>query len=206
MDPQLAAMIRSAMGPLAQRLQALEAEVSRRQAHLTWKDALDAGKGRRVFFNLVGTQDFTASDDGKRTAAISFLISQDGPFVMTHYPVAMWRSKAPSNATDFGRWRPVSSWPLADQVLDTNIVDLSYEMNDSGSQRNFQNAASPPLLSRPDDLKELPVHTLFKENSTIQFTPTYENILFNDSTATTDGTLVVCIPGYRIITGASGNY
>ncbi len=163
-------------------------------------DELDAIPGRRLFYTLTGNQSFTTAQDGQRGQNIAMLVSQDGIFVQTHYPVVMWKSSLPTNATDFGRWRPVTSWPLPDQVLDTNIIDISYEMADGGSQRNFQNApVSPGLISRPDNLMPLPVPTPFSPNTSISFTPIYENILFEGSTATTEGILWVGLPGYRIV-------
>jgi hypothetical protein len=162
---------------------------------------IDAIPGRRIFYNLVAEVSFTVAQAGTRGQPVSFLVSQDGPFIMTHYPVAMWRPNQPLNADNFGRWRPVYSWPLPDQVLDTDIVDLSYEMVDAGSQRNFQNAPSPPLLSRPDAALPLPVPTLFAPNSTIQFVPTFEaiNFITGGTVDTTGGELVVMLPGYKIV-------
>lgn len=163
---------------------------------------IDSIPGRRIFYNLTGVQTFTTTQNGNRGNAIAFDVSQDGPFVMTHYPLAVWRPSAPSNATNFGRWRPVSDWPLPDQVLDTDIINLSYELVDAGSQRNFQNAASGAgPFSRPDNFVPLPVPTLFAPNSTIQFYPTYEDILFSSTpaTPTTAGVLAVALPGYRIV-------
>jgi len=45
------------------------------------------------------------------------------------------------------------------------------------------------------------VPTLFSPNTVVVFTPTYADILFNGSAAipATEGTLVVTLPGYRII-------
>jgi hypothetical protein len=93
----------------------------------------------------------------------------------------------------------VSTWPRPDQVLDTNLVDLSYEITDSGSQRNFQNEAVGPLFSRPDNLVPLPVPTLFAPNTVISFFPTYERIVFGGVEATTQGELYVGFPGYKIV-------
>jgi hypothetical protein len=190
-DPQLAQLLR--------KMKAQIAALERRPRTIT--EEIDAIDGRRIYYTMIGTQDFTIDQEGTRGQSINMLVSQDGPFIETHYPLVMWRSSAPSNATDFGRWRPVSSWPLPDQVLDTNIIDISYEVVDGGSQRNFQQAAVPAgLLSRPDNMIPLPVPTLFTPNTTVQFYPTYENILFDDDPPTTEqGTLVVALPGYRIV-------
>lgn len=164
-------------------------------------EEIDSIPGRRIFYTMSGRQSFTIAQDGTRAQPIAFQVSQDGPFIATHYPLVLWKPNAPDAATNFGRWRPVSSWPLPDQVLDGDIVDLSYEVDDSGSQRNFQNEPVGPIFSRPDNLIPLPVPTLFAPNSVFRFTPTYENIAFDAgaATPTTGGELRVGWPGYRIV-------
>lgn len=162
---------------------------------------IDGIPGRRIFYNLTDRQSFTIAQNGLRAAALTFLVSQDGPYIATHYPLVMWKPNAPANADNFGRWMPVGSWPLpTQQVANCDIIDLSYEVVDSGSQRNFQNEAAGPVFSRPDNLVPLPVPTIFSPATTIQFFPTYERIFFDpDSTVdTTGGELVVTFPGYRI--------
>lgn len=163
-------------------------------------EEIDSIPGRRIFYHLVDDLDFTIEQDGLRGNPLTFLVSQDGPFVMTHYPLVVWKPNLPSDATNFGRWRPVSSWPLPDQVLDEDIIDLSYEFTDGGSQRNFQNEpAGAGPFSRPDNFVPLPVLTLFAPNSTLQFFPTYENILFSaPAEPSTGGELRVTLIGYRI--------
>lgn len=194
---QLAALIRQAVAPFKARLEALEGTVK----PMGPEDIINCIPGRRTLFNFMGYQDFTASNDGTRGTPINFLVSMDGPFIMTHYPMIMWKSTLPTNATDFGRWRPVSTWPVPDQVLDTNIVDISYEIQDTGPSRNFQNDTAPAgMLSMPGALLKLPVPTKFEPNSTISLTVFYENILFEGSTPTTGGKLAVCLPGYKILT------
>lgn len=162
---------------------------------------IDSIPGRRIFYTLNARQNFTIVQNGLRAAAMNFLVSQDGPFIATHYPICAWLPNAPVNATNFGAWRPVSTWPLPDQVLDTDLIDLSYEVIDSGSQRNFQNEATGPMFSRPDNLIPLPVPTLFAPNTTVQFVPTFERILFDAAAQvpTTGGRLWVGFPGYRIV-------
>lgn len=165
-------------------------------------EEIDSIPGRRIFYTLTDTIDFDSDQDGTRGEPLTFLVSQDGPFVMTHYPIVTWKPSLPTTATNFGMWSPVSSWPLpSQQNADQDRIDLSYEFVDGGSQRNFQNAAVGPLFSRPDNLVPLPVPTLFSPNSTIQMFPTYENILFDATAATptTGGTLWVGLPGYRIV-------
>lgn len=161
---------------------------------------IDSISGRRIFYTLSQTLIFDATVAGQRATAMTMLVSQDGPFIATHYPMAIWRASAPATATNFGAWRPVSTWPLPTQQLGTDLIDLSYEVSDAGSQRNFQNAAVAPVFSRPDNLIPLPVPTLFAPNTVISFTPTFERIDFNSTgTATTEGTLWVGFPGYKIV-------
>ena len=208
MTPEVAAAIRTAVQQATSSLRAENARLKQsieeaKQLILnrpkSISEEIDSIPGRRLVYSLVGIGTFTASQDGIRGNPIAMQISQDGPFIMTHYPMIMWRSSSPAGATDFGRWRPVTSWPLPDQVLDTNIVDISYELFDAGSQRNLQNLAVPGgLLSRPDNVIPLPVPTLFTSNTVVTLTPTFENILFEGSTPTTEGTLAVVLPGYRV--------
>jgi hypothetical protein len=189
---------------LAGRQQQLDAKLNQLIAEdfRTPQEELDALPGRRIFYTLSGRQSFSASQLGLRADPITFTISQDGPFVMTHYPLVMWRPNLPSNATNLGRWSPVASWPLPVQHLsDMDVIDLSYEFFDGGSQRAFNNETAAPIFSRPDELKPLPQQTLFAPNSNIQFFATYEAINFDAGPAvpSTGGELVVSIPGYRIV-------
>lgn len=161
---------------------------------------IDSIPGRRIFYTLGAELIFDSSVAGTRATAMQFLVSQDGPFIATHYPMAIWKPSGPSNALNFGAWRPVATWPLPDQVLDTDLIDLSYEVSDTGSQRNFQNTPVAPVLSRPDNLIPLPVPTLFSPNTVVNFIPTFERISFSStSVATTEGTLWVGFPGYKIV-------
>lgn len=207
-DPNLAAAIRR-LGGLFQQLH--NGQLLQKQKLTELEDALKGPRsladeiesipGRRIFYHFVGTLDFTAASAGLRGQPIQFLVSQDGAFIQTHYPIAIWRPSAPSSATNFGRWRPVYSWPLPTQEVGGDVIDISYEIIDAGAQRNFQNQAVPPLLSRPDALLPLPKETLFAPNATIQFVPTFEAINFDAAAATptTGGTLVVALPGYRCV-------
>jgi len=163
---------------------------------------IDSIPGRRIFYTLGDRLTFTSAQDGLRGTPLSFLISQDGPFIATHYPFAIWKPNAPATATNFGQWSPVSSWPLPTQQSATpDRIDLSYEVVDSGSQRNFQNEAVGPIFSRPDNLIPLPVPTLFSPNTVIQFFPTFEDIFFDGAAAVpaTGGELYVGFPGYRVV-------
>jgi len=206
MDNETAQLIRQILTPFKNELIRTKQELEKVRAMAaarprTVTEEIDAIPGRRIYFTLAQVQDFTIAQNRSRGAAMSFLVSQDGPFIQTHYPLAMWRPSAPSTATNFGRWRPVSTWPLPDQVVDTDIIDISYEVSDGGSQRSFQNLSVPAgLLSRPDNLIPLPVPTLYTPNTPIQLTPTYENILFDSAApVATQGTLVIALPGYRIV-------
>lgn len=166
---------------------------------------IDSIPGRRIFYTLSDRLSFDATQDGLRGTPLSFLISQDGAFIATHYPFVAWKPNSPDTATNFGRWSPPTSWPLPTQQFpNQDVIDLSYEVVDSGSQRNFQNEAVGPIFSRPDNLIPLPVPTLFAPNTVIQFFPTFERILFDpDDDAgripTDGGELVVGWPGYKIV-------
>ena len=163
---------------------------------------LDSMPGRRIFYNFSQKLAFDINNRGQRAQPMSFLVSQDGPFIMTHYPLVAWRPSAPSSATLFGQFRPVSTWALPDQEIAGDHVNLSYEISDSGSGRNFQNLpSSAGPFSLPDNFVPVPCPTLFAPNTTIQFTPTFEDIFFDGTleTPTTAGILSVSLPGYRII-------
>jgi hypothetical protein len=195
------------LGRQQRRITAAEAEILKLQgaisqipAHVeSWEDELEKIDGRRIEYRLSGRVLFDATDEGTRGEPVTFQVSQDGPFIMTHYPMVLWKPTAPENTTNFGRWRPVSTYPLPDQVVDTDIIDISYELVDGGSQRNFQNEASLPVISRPDNIVPCPKATLFAPNAAIQFFPTYEAITFDGSTPPTEGLLVVTLIGYRIV-------
>ena len=186
----------------AEAIKALQA-AGAGQKPASFADELNAIPGRRVFYNLVGGQDFTATQDGAEGAAITFDISQDGPWIMTHYPLAMWRPNLPTNADNFGRWRPVSHWPLPDQVEDGDVISISWRFVDAGPGRQFQtDSENVPagMLSMPGQLMELPQPSYFRPNSTISLTPIYEDIQFDTGgTATTGGRLVFVLPGYKIV-------
>jgi len=162
-------------------------------------EEIDAIEGRRMEGTLSGEIEFTIADEFQRGAPITMQVSQDGPFIMTHYPMAIWRPSGPEGATNLGRWRPVSTFPLPDQVVDTDIIDLMYELQDGGNQRLLQNQPRGPLLSRPDNIVPCPVPTLWTPNSVVQFIPTYLAFTWDGATPPTAGILHVDIPGYRIV-------
>lgn len=210
MDNQTASLIRQLQAENARlrtdisSISSTVAELNKRPRSTT--EEIDAIPGRRVIYTLSGEQTFTTSQDGTRAQAITMNVSQDGPFVMTHYPVIMWYSSLPTNATNLGRWRPVSTWQLPDQQAAADggvvgdVIDIAWELWDGGSQRQLQNlTAAPALLSSPDDMKKLPVPTLFAPTAIVQVYITYLNISFGGGTATTQGTLHVDLPGYRIV-------
>lgn len=203
LDPQTSALIRNLAGGLAQARQQINTLTQQVNSLMSrpktvW-DEINEIPGRWIESTLSGEVTFTASDVGRRGNPISFLVSQDGPFVQTHYPLAVWRPSAPTNATNFGRWRPVSTFPLPTQVVSTDIIDILYEIQDGGSQRQFQNEPRSPLLSRPDNVVPSPSPTLWSPNATILFTPTYLALTWDSATPPTEGTLHVDIPGFRIV-------
>jgi len=169
-------------------------------------EEIDQIAGRRIFYNLAGTGTFTTADNGQRGQQINMLVSQDGAFVQTHYPFVLWRPSAPATATNLDIWRPVAPSNLPTQALSAgnfdlneDIISISYEVVDGGSQRNFQNQAVAPILSRPDNLVPLPVPTLFTPNTTVQFIPTFNTIRFTAAIPPTAGIIAVVLPGYRIV-------
>jgi hypothetical protein len=162
-------------------------------------EEIDAIPGRRIEYVNPQEITFTAAQAGRRGDPLTFQVSQDGPLVLTHYPMVLWRPSAPDTATDLGVWRPVTTFPLPTQQVGTNLIDLMYEIQDGGSQRNFQGGPRGPIFSRPDNVVPLPCPTLFAPNSSIQFFPTYNRILFNGGVATTAGILHVDLIGYRIV-------
>ena len=182
---------------VVQQQAAMLAELQTRPRTIT--EEIDQIPGRRIETVLSGEVIFDATDEGKRGNPILIQVSQDGPFVMTHYPMALWRPTLPTTATNYQRWRPVSTYPLPDQTVNTDIIDLMYELQDGGSQRNFQNAPRGPLLSRPDNVVPCAVPTLWSPNSAIAFYPTYNAITWDSETPPTQGTLHVDLIGYRIV-------
>lgn len=204
MDNATAQLLRKIQGENAQ-LRAVMNQLMSDMKKLQAKDndpikQLNEIDGRRCSYFLTGSQSFTTAQDGARGADISMIVSQDGPFIWTHWPVVMWRPNAPSTATNLGVWRPVYSWPLPDQVEDADLINLSWEIRDGGSQRLFQSESMPPMFSYPGALHPLPFPTVFAPNSSLVFTPIYENIAFDTGdTATTGGLLKVLCPGFRIV-------
>jgi len=177
----------------------------------TIQEEIDAIEGRRLDYRLVGTQDFTIAQDGLRANFINLQVAQDGPFIWTYAPICMWKPTAPANTPLLNCWRPVYTWPMPFQASDAagpgatidfnlDMVSISYEIMDSGGSRNFQNAARPPDFSIPGNLVPLATPTLFTPNTTVQFYPTYDRILFNSTSNTpTAGQLVVALPGFKIV-------
>lgn len=200
---QLAAAVRTqqaTIGGLVQRVNQLTAIVGQQQSRpRSIQEEIDAIEGRRIEGVIGGEVTFTAADVGQRAQPIIIQVSQDGPFVMTHYPMALWFPSAPTNATNLGRWRPVSTFPLPTQQVGTDIIDIQYELNDGGSQRLGQNQPRGPMLSRPDNLVPCPIPTLWAANAAIVFQPTYMSLTWNSNTPPTQGVLHVDLIGYRIV-------
>lgn len=187
----------SKLQSIVQQQASMLAELSSRPRTIT--EEIDQIPGRRIETVLSGEVTFAATDEGTRGNPVMIQVSQDGPFVMTHYPMVLWRPTLPTNAANYQRWRPVSTYPLPDQVVDTDIIDLMYELQDGGAQRNFQNAPRGPLLSRPDNVIPCAVPTLWSPNAAIAFYPTYNSLTWDSSPAPTQGTLHVDLIGYRIV-------
>lgn len=206
-DPQipnnLAALLRgykSAITALQATQGQLIAAINTLQSRPTSvQEEIDAQPGRRIESTLSGEVTFDANDVGKRAAPITIQVSQDGPFIQTHYPMVLWRPNAPTNTPNLGRWRPVTTFPLPDQVVDTDIIDILYEIIDGGSQRQYQNAPRGPIFSRPDNIVPLPIPTMWSPNANLQFQPTYLALTWDSSPAPTQGILHVDFPGYRIV-------
>lgn len=201
--------VEAALRVLGQRQQLMAQQITQQQEQIrellsrprTITEEIDQIPGRRIDTVLTGEITFTLDDEGRRGNPILVQVSQDGPFVMTHYPMAIWRPTAPTNATYYQQWSPVSHWPIPAQEYPGNIIDIMYELQDGGNQRNFQNAPRGPLLSRPDNIVPAAVPTLWAPNSALVFVPTYNLIDFaaGQGTATTQGTLHVDFIGYRIV-------
>ena len=202
-NAEIAQALRNQAGAIRQINQVLAAQ-QQMLAQLTQRprtiaEEIDRIPGRRIEGVLSGEVAFDADDEFNRGQPIVIQVSQDGPFVMTHYPLVLWRPSAPENATNFQRWRPVSTFPLPDQVVDTDIIDLMYEMFDGGAGRMFQNEPRGPLFSRPDNIVPCPVPTLWSPNAAINFIPTYLNFTWDAVTPPTAGILHVDLIGYRIV-------
>lgn len=202
-DPATAALFRqhkSAIDNLRLQNQQIVSLLQQQQSRpRTVQEEIDEQPGRRIEGMLTGEVTFTTDDEGQRAQPIIIQVSQDGPFVMTHYPMALWRPTLPDTTTNLNRWRPVSTYPLPTQVVNTDIIDILYELNDGGSQRQGQNAPRGPVLSRPDNIVPCPIPTLWSPNSAIVFQPTYLSMTFNSAIPPTQGVLHVDLIGYRIV-------
>jgi len=202
-DPAVAAAVRThrdAILKMQQQLNQMTATLNQLQTkpETVW-DEINRIPGRWIESTLSGEQTFVATDEGKAGLPIIITVSQDGPFIQTHYPLVVWFPSAPDAATNLGRWRPVSTFPLPTQVIGTDIIDLQYQMFDGGVGREFQNAPRGPLFSRPDNVVPLPCPVQWSPNATLKFTPIYQRITFNGTTPPTQGTLHVDFPGFRIV-------
>lgn len=203
LDPGTAAAIRShknAIIAMQNQINQMAAALNQLQTKpdTVW-DQINRIPGRWIESTLSGEVTFTGADAGKRSPPIIITVSQDGPFIQTHYPLVLWFPSLPTSATNFGRWRPVSTFPLPTQVVSTDIIDLQYEIIDGGSQRQFQNAPRGPLFSRPDNVVPLPSPVEWSPNATLNFVPIYQAITWNSQVPPTQGTLHVDFPGFRIV-------
>lgn len=195
----LAAAMRKANAVIGQLRAQIQVLMAQGQRPLSTAEEIDAINGRRMEGTLSGEIAFDATVAGNKGNPITMQVSQDGPFVMTHYPMVVWRPTAPDNTTNLNRWRPIASFPLPDQVIDTDIIDIGYELQDGGNQRLLQNSERGPLLSRPDNIVPTPIPTLWSPASVVKFIPYFWSLTWNSATPPTAGVLHVDIPGYRIV-------
>ena len=208
-DPQIAAAIRQHRDIINRQQKAIAAQnellaqmrtalIDLQSRPRSTTEEIDAIEGRRIEGTLSGEVDFDINDQFQRGEPITITVSQDGPFVMTHYPMVLWFPNSPDDTPNLGRWRPVSTFPLPTQQEGNDIIDLGYEIIDGGSKRMFQNAARGPLFSRPDNIVPCAIPTLFGSNTTIQFVPNYKRFTWDSDPAPTGGTLHVDFVGYYI--------
>lgn len=185
------------VGPLAQAASAIAAWLTDQPPSIT--DEIDRIPGRRIFTTLTADADFGTTNQGKQGEPLTYQVSQDGPFIMTHYPVAYWQPIEPENASNFLMWRPITHWPLPAQEVTGDVISLGYRFYDGGSERFFDNAAVGPIFSRPDNMVPLPVPTHFSTSALISIYPQYGRIQFGGDTPTTKGRLKIDLPGYRCV-------
>lgn len=196
----------AALGTINQKVQRLENAAKAPQLPLSQDQEIDAIVGRRVPFNAVGTGVFDATLIGKKGQPIVIQVNSDGPFIQTAYPLITWTPTSPPSATNFGKWRPVCSANLNAQAVGQpagvdlqDSIDISYEIQDGGNQRNLQNVPTPPLLSRFDKLLQLPTKMIWQASSVISVSITYRDINFNGAVPPDAGEISVILPGYRIV-------
>ncbi len=208
-NDQLAAALRSHKSTILQQgqvIQQLATQVTSLQQMIvdqqsrprSVQEEIDAIEGRRLEGTLSAEIAFDASDEGNQGQPLIMQVSQDGPFVMTHYPLFLWYPTAPEDTTNLNRWRPVSSFPLPTQQVQTDWIDLKYQIQDGGNKRLLQNMDRGPLFSRPDNIVPCPIPTLWSPNSTIKVIPTYLSFTWNSAEPPTAGILHVDLIGYYI--------
>jgi hypothetical protein len=192
------ATMQSQMSVMAAKLQKVE------ERPMSVWDEINQIEGRRVDYVLSQDLSFTITQLGARSSGLSFQVSQDGPFIMTHYPMVSWWVNAPSNADNLGKYGAIGSWPLPTQQQGTSLdsININYEIYDSGSQRGLQTGVrSQGLLSYPGALMKMPQPVIFAAAAQIQFYCTFLDIDFataptNDSSG---GNLHVDLVGFRCV-------
>ncbi len=208
-SPRQADAFARAIRVMATRQERMEREIAELKSMLasagarppTVQEEIDSIDGRRIESTISAEVAFTIDNDGDVGVPLRFEVAQDGPFVMTHYPLCVWRPSTPDNAANFGRWRPVNSAQLPTQQVTTNFVDLMYELFDAGPAR-YLTTGPRVLMSRFDNIVPCPIPTLFSPSSVVRFEPTYTAILFEadgDDPAPTQGILHVDMIGYKIV-------
>lgn len=195
-----AAYIRNLSNEVANLKSQVATSVDRSRARaITPEEELNRIPGRRMNYIMSGYVDFVPAQSGNRGESIQFPVSQDGPFVATHMPSASWAPIAPALTPNVNGFRPPTIMDLATQEvsLGGEFVDISWELQDGGTQRLMQSAPVPAdQLSQRIYDKKMAMPTLFAPSTIIQFTPTYNRIV---AVTTTTFRLFVSIKGYRIV-------
>lgn len=189
---------------LANKVSSLESQLAStidraRARAITPEEELNRIPGRRMNYVMSGFVDFVPAQSGNRGESIQFPVSQDGPFVATHMPSATWAPIAPTTTPNVNGFRPPTIMDLATQEvsLGGEFVDISWELQDGGTQRLMQSApVTADQLSQRNYDKKMAMPTLFAPSTIIQFTPTYNRIV---AVTTTTFRLFVSIKGYRIV-------
>lgn len=193
--------------PLRRELEELRRTTDTLHRMFPQTEDLNAIAGRRMYYTAVARNTITNTGNGSVNNPLTIQVPRDGFFVMTHYPVLMWKVTTSGTATDVGKWRPVSSNPLPDQIVNTDFLDISYTLKDAGPERFMQNdtqtpalsippAVLPGLLSTPDNMIALPLPAKFDPGSVIVMNVRFEKFTW---TAVTAGQMVVMFPGYKIV-------
>lgn len=157
--------------------------------------------GKRVPYTQVAQGTFSATSANTRTA-ITFQVSQDGPFVCT-WVSAYWRVTSGSPTGGQGRWRPISSLfalqpdGAGGTFTVPDVVDFEYEVQQGGADRNWQNIAlsSRDLYGEHADTRPhyLGIAGFLERNEVVTINVTMTR------NPTTEGLLKFHFVGYKIL-------